>query len=73
MEQHVNLEAYILAVLSPQDRLEAALRIAREAFQDTTLTLADIEVAVRKVRRKHYAGAQKKLRAVVDTGEEIKL
>lgn len=60
MEQHVNPEEYVLAVLSPQDRLEAALRIAREAFQDTTLTLADIEAAVRKVRRKHYAGAQKK-------------
>ena len=59
-EQRVSPEEYILAVLSPQERLEAALRIAREAFQGTTLTSVDVEAAVRKVRRKLYAERQKK-------------
>jgi Zn-dependent peptidase ImmA (M78 family) len=58
--QHVNPEEYVLAVLSPQERLEAALQIAREAFQRTSLTLGDVEAAVKKVRRKLYAERQKK-------------
>ena len=59
-EQRVNPEEYILAVFSPQERVKAALRIAREAFKDTTLTLVDVEAAVQKVRRKRYAEQQKK-------------
>lgn len=59
-EQRVSPEEYILAVLSPQERLEAALRVAREAFKGTTLTLVDVEAAVRKVRRNLYAERQKK-------------
>ena len=45
-------EEFILAALSPEQRLEAAFRVAREAFQGTTLTVDDVEEAVRKVRRK---------------------
>ena len=43
------------STLSPEERLDAALRVAREAFKDTELTLADVEAAVRKVRRKRHA------------------
>jgi len=50
----VRPDEYILAALSPEERLDAALRVAREAFKDTELTLADVEAAVRKVRRKRY-------------------
>ena len=46
---------YILGALSPEERLDAALRVAREAFRETELTLADVEAAVRKVRRKRRA------------------
>jgi len=48
-------EEYILSVLTPKERFEAAMRVARAAFRDTTLTMEDIEAAVRKVRRKHHA------------------
>jgi len=58
--QQINPEEYVLAVLSPEDRVEAAFRIAREAFKNTTLTLDDVESAVRKVRRRLYAQRQKK-------------
>lgn len=51
----VRPDEYILAALSPEERLDAALRVAREAFKETELTLADVEAAVRKVRRKRYA------------------
>lgn len=51
---------YILAVLSPQQKLDAAFKMARQAFKGTSLTLADIEAAVEKVRRKVYAKGQKK-------------
>ncbi len=50
----INPEEYILSVLSPEDRLEAALRIARESFRKTTLTIKDVEKAVKKLRRKAY-------------------
>ena len=50
----------ILSVLGPMERFEAGMRVAGEAFQNTTLTIEDIEAAVRKVRRKHYTARQKK-------------
>ena len=56
----IDPEEFILAVLSPKKRFEAGMRIAREAFQNTTLTIEDIEAAVRRVRRKHYASRQEK-------------
>lgn len=50
----ISPEDYILSVLSPEDRLEAALKIARESFKKTGLTVKDIERAVKKIRRKAY-------------------
>ncbi len=50
----LNPEDYILSVLSPEDRLDAAFRIAREAFKETKLTLRDINNAVKLIRRKAY-------------------
>jgi hypothetical protein len=43
---------YILAVLSPRDRLDAALKVATQAFKKSTLTINDVENAVNTVRRK---------------------
>jgi hypothetical protein len=56
----ISPEDYVLAVLSPKERLEAAFNVAREAFKSTSLKLADIEAAVQKVRKKAYAAQQKK-------------
>jgi hypothetical protein len=50
----IDPEDYILSVLSPEDRLDAALKIAREAFKETKLTMKDINNAVESVRRKSY-------------------
>jgi hypothetical protein len=50
----ISPEDYILSVLSPEDRLDAAFKIAREAFKGTKLTMRDIESAVKLVRRKAY-------------------
>lgn len=50
----VNPEDYILSVLSPEDRLDAAFKVAREAFKGTKLTVRDIDNAVKSVRRKAY-------------------
>jgi hypothetical protein len=52
----INPEDYILSVLSPEDRLDAALKIAREAFKGTKLSMKDINIAVKSVRRKAYEG-----------------
>ncbi len=50
----INPEDYILSALSPEDRLDAALKVAREAFKNTKLTMKDIDNAVKTVRRKAY-------------------
>jgi len=50
----INPEDYILSVLSPEDRLNAAFAVAKAAFKKTTLTLDDIQRAVKAVRRKAY-------------------
>ena len=52
----IDPEDYILSVLSPEDRLDAALKIAKEAFKGTKLTMRDINDAVKSVRRKAYEG-----------------
>jgi hypothetical protein len=52
----IDPEDYILSVLSPEDRLDAALKIAKEAFKGTKLTMKDINDAVKLVRRKAYEG-----------------
>ena len=53
-------DEFILAALSPEQRLDAAFRIAREAFRHTELTLDDVQDAVRRVRRKRYGAASQK-------------
>ena len=45
-----------------EGRLDAALKIAREAFKGTKLTMKDIDNAVKSVRRKAYG---KKSRVVI--------
>jgi hypothetical protein len=50
----VRPDEYILAALSPEERLDAALRVAREAFRKANLSLKEVEAAVRKVRRRRY-------------------
>lgn len=50
----VNPEDYILSVLSPEDKLDAAFKIAGEAFKKSKLTVKDIEDAVKTIRRKTY-------------------
>ena len=52
--QKVNPEYFILSALSPEDRLDAAFEVAREAFKKTRLTMKDIDNAVKSVRRKAY-------------------
>jgi len=47
-------EDYILSVLSAEERLEAALKIAGEAFKKTKLKAKDVEKAVKTIRRKAY-------------------
>jgi len=52
--QKVLPEEFILSVLSPEQRLDAVLRLSSEAFQKTKLTLKGIETAVKKIRKKVY-------------------
>ena len=53
-KKKVNPEDYILSVLSPEDRLDAAFNVAREALKRTKLTVKDIDNAVKSLRRKAY-------------------
>jgi hypothetical protein len=50
----INPEDYILSILSPEDRLDAAFKVAGEAFKKTKLTMKDINNAVKAVRRRAY-------------------
>lgn len=50
----ISPEDYILSVLSPEERLEAAFKVAKEAFKTTKLTMKDVDSAVKTVRRKAY-------------------
>jgi hypothetical protein len=52
--KRIEPEEYILSVLSPEDRLDAAFKVAGEAFKKTKLTMKDIDNAVKSVRRKAY-------------------
>lgn len=51
----VNPEDFIPSVLSPEDRLNAAFDVAREAFRKSKLSMKDIDNAVKSLRRKAYA------------------
>lgn len=55
MDKRIVPEEFVLSILSPEERLDAALKIANVAFKETTLTLKDVEQAVGKIRRKAYA------------------
>ena len=46
-------DEFILSVLSPEERLDAAFMVAKEAFKKNSLTDRDIENAVKTVRKKH--------------------
>ena len=50
----INPDDFILSALSPEDRLEAAFKVAGAALKKTSLTMKDIETAVKTVRRKAY-------------------
>jgi len=52
--KRIDPEDYVLSVLPPEDRLDAAFNVAREAFKKTKLTMKDIDKAVESVRRKAY-------------------
>jgi len=52
--EKINPEDYILSVLSPEDRLDATFKIAKEAFKKIRLTVKDIEQSVQLIRRKIY-------------------
>jgi hypothetical protein len=52
--EKIDPEDYILSVLSPEDRLDAAFKLAKEAFKKTSLTVKDIEESVQLIRRKIY-------------------
>ncbi len=56
----ISPEDYILAVLSPQERIEAAFNLTQQAFKNSPLKPADVERAVKKVRKKAYVQRQKK-------------
>ena len=46
-------ENYILAVLSPEERLDAACTVAKQAFKKTKLTMKDIDAAVKSIRSRN--------------------
>jgi len=50
----INPDDFILSVLSPEDRLDAAFKVAGEVFKKTKLTMKDIDNAVKTVREKTY-------------------
>lgn len=52
--KRISPEDYILSVLSPEERLDAAFKVAKEAFKGITLTMKDVDNAVKTVRRKAY-------------------
>ena len=52
--QKIRPEDYFLSVLSPEDRLDAAFKVGREAFKTTKLTIGDVEQSVSSIRRKVY-------------------
>ena len=54
-QTRVSPEEYILSILSPEERLEAAFAVARQAFRKTNLTVKDVNDAVKSIRRKAYA------------------
>jgi hypothetical protein len=56
-QKKIKPEEFILAALSPEERLEAAFSVARAAFRKTGLKVGDIEQTV-KTHRKHSDAPQ---------------
>ena len=52
--KEIDPEDYILSVLSPEQRLDSAFKIARQAFKKTKLTIKDVEDAIKRIRKKAY-------------------
>ena len=48
----INPDDYILAVLSPEDRLDAAFKVTAETFKKTKLTIREIDNTVKSARRR---------------------
>jgi hypothetical protein len=44
----IDPEEYVLSALSPEARLDAALRVAKAAFRGSKLTLKDVDDAARE-------------------------
>ena len=52
--KRVNPEDYILSVLTPEERLDASFQVAKEVFKKSSLTVKDINSAVKTIRKKAY-------------------
>jgi GH35 family endo-1,4-beta-xylanase len=50
--EQISPDEYILAALTPEERLESAFSLAREVFKKKKLSMEDVEKAVKMVRRK---------------------
>ncbi len=57
--KEIQPDDFILSALKPRERLDAALKIAAEAFKSKTLTQDAIEKAVKTVRRKTHINNKK--------------
>ncbi len=53
-QKKIRPDDYILSVIKPAERLEAALKIAAEAFKNSELSEEDITKAVKSIRKKIY-------------------
>ena len=53
--QKIFPEEFVLSILSPEQRLDAAIKLSMAAFRDTKLTVNDVEKAVKRVRKKIHA------------------
>lgn len=52
--KEIDPEDYILSVLSPEQRLDSAFKIAKQAFKKTKLSIKDVEDAIERIRKKAY-------------------
>ncbi len=72
----ISPEDYIVSVLSPEDRLDAAFKVAREAFKKISLTMKDIDDARERIalgikRRIKLSEKEKLLIAYHEAGHAI--
>ena len=54
-KKQISPDEFILSALKPDERIEAAFRLAGEAFKNRVLTEEDIIEAVKKVRKQAHA------------------